>query len=414
MATKAGYLGAFYISQQKCLDFTASTHKVTVADPTGGELDFGYSDFSLECWAAIAATGDGLLIDKNGGLIGYRLDVASNKARFIIDDGMSDVSLSTSTSVNTDKWVHIVATRDGNVKCYTYLNGIFETSDTEDVDSISNGSDLLFGNASNENDRRIALVRIYNKCLSRAQASDLYSGNFPDALKGSLVGEWRFFEGGGTNLRDSSASGNDGTITSASWVAQMYDTETTEDVGDGDASTKVFALDYQNVDFENLTVIVSDALVASLTQQLGRDISITPKGNITFVTAPAVGDNIKATYRHYPVTLEAGGFTNWSFDVTCDMLDSTDFRTAGWREFTPGLKGWTGSAERHWIHEMMTDLMGNKAIVRFYLDNETAAANKYYTGWCKLSGFSPNNAVDTLLDQGLAMQGTYQLGTETA
>lgn len=62
-------------------------------------------------------------------------------------------------------------------------------------------------------------VRIFNKAITQTEFTDLYnSGIVPTGL----VGEWLFTEGTGATVTDSSGSGNNGTITNATWTAEAH------------------------------------------------------------------------------------------------------------------------------------------------------------------------------------------------
>lgn len=423
MAQRAGYVGAFYIAKNDCLTFADSGDFVTVTNPTTSDLDFGQGDdFTVEAWlrSADMSTNKYYGLNKGGQRdsdassditkLGYKLGWNGGKATFALGDTAGDsITVSDTTSTDTGVWRHLVGVRDAEAKVYLYVDGEFTASDTDTTSDLVVGSDLIMGDKSTTVATAVGMARIYNRIVTAAQVSDLYGGDFPGALKGALLGEWMYYEGGDNNINDSSGKGNDGTNTGGTWATTTYDTVTDEIAGAGDGSTKIFTLANENVDNKNLTVTLSD-IGSSNTQQIGQDFTITPKGKITFTTAPPTSDNVKVSYRHYKMVLEAGGFTSWSFDAACDTLETTDFRSTGWREYKAGLKGWTGTAERHWINPLTKNALGNKYIVKFFTDE---ANEKYYTGWAIISGFSPTTPVDTLVDESLGFQGTYRLGNET-
>jgi len=399
MAALKGYVGAFYFANRWAVDFTGAGVKAVVSDSlTSGELDFADGgDFTLEAWVNVQG-GAGDIIDKNGDLVGYQVDTSDGKFRFVLDDGTSDVSIVGTTAAGST-WHHVVCSRDAGTKAYLYVDGEFEGSDTDDTGDLSNASDLVFGNGTNT--RWITLVRIYNTRVSAANVSDLYRGNFPGSLSSRVVGEWKFYDGAGSTLYDSSGNDNHATLVgNTSWITTTYDTVTNEsDTGDG--TTTSWTLDNTNVDTDSFTVDIDGT-----TQIYGRDYTITPAGTLTFTTAPASDAKIHTTYRYYPVTIEAGGFTNWTIDNVADTHDVTDFTSTGWREQIAGLKGWSGTAERHWINPLAVGGLSRKAILRFYLDE----GNKvYYHGWGFVSGYHPSTAVDALVEETLDFQGTDRL-----
>lgn len=168
---------------------------------------------------------------------------------------------------------------------------------------------------------------------------------------------------------------------------------TAEAVGTGDGTTKEFDLDNPNIDLDTLVVYI-DAVAT-------RDFEVTPKGHITFVTAPGNGLDVTADYTYWVVE-EKGGFYNWAYAEVGDVADRTDFSSTGWKEFVGLLKGWTGSAEGFWLHEEWLAEVGNLLIVKFYVDEGNT---KRYEGFAKITGISISAAVSTLITQPIGFQG---------
>ena len=179
-------------------------------------------------------------------------------------------------------------------------------------------------------------------------------------------------------------------------ASDVATTASAEVVGTGDASNLVFYLDNTMIDWDNVAVELSDIVsdYSAITQVKGVDYEVSPRGVITFTSAPSDSRNVKATYDYFAGYTTLGGFYNWSIDLTADALESTDFDSTGWRTFTAGLKGWTGSAERYWAsgsEDMMTLYMVSTpklAVLQFFTENETGS--DYYTGWGYITGFSMN------------------------
>jgi len=415
MAATKGYLGAFYLSKQNAV--STSGGDITVADPTGGELDFASdASFSVEAWMTpnsdVSNIGD--LVSKGSILsevvlsdtgVGWFLGFTGGKPIFQTNDASTSDVVAGATDVANNNWVHLVGVRDvANDRIRIYTDAVAANTATLTAGDLSNTSDLVFGDPTNTNAIRVGLVRIYSAALTDAQISDLWKGNFPGAVLGDLEGEWMFHEGAGTFGDDSSKNSNDAVVGGDGWVTTTYNTETTEALTSDSGSTTVYRTAYENVEYENLTVVSG-----GVTQVLGQDFSITPKGSITFKTSQA-GEAVTATYRHYPMTVECGGFTSWSLDIAADMMDDTDFRSTGWRTFKAGLKGWTGSADRYWINPLGYGVISKRCILRFYTDEDTG---NYLSGWGIVSGISPSAAVDTLITDNLTFQGSMWPGTET-
>ena len=179
-------------------------------------------------------------------------------------------------------------------------------------------------------------------------------------------------------------------------------TITDEAVGTGDGSETEFDLDNPNIDLDSLEVKVDGDVV--------KDYEVTVKGHITFVTAPGNELDVTASYTYW-VVAQAGGFRNWSFSLTGDTAERTDFSSSGWKTFVGILKGWTGSAEQFWLNEKWSDELANLVIVKFY---EDVSNTLRYEGWARLSGVDVSSAVDTLIMSPITLQGTGVLSYESS
>ena len=139
-----------------------------------------------------------------------------------------------------------------------------------------------------------------------------------------------------------------------------------------------------------------------------RDFDLTPDGIISFHTAPSDGGDVLATYQATGQITQKRGFFNYAIDVSCDPLEDTDFSTTGWRTFKAGLTTWTASAEKHWHSsaaygsDMIEAFKSDLYYVKFYDDTDNLTG---YAGWAKVTGVSPNVAVDAVVTEGITMQG---------
>jgi len=161
----------------------------------------------------------------------------------------------------------------------------------------------------------------------------------------------------------------------------------------------------------------------------------TPMGHLTVVGAAATA-SVNVKYRWWAETGETGtakgtikqygGFFNWSIDDTMDVVEITDFQDSGHRAYLAALDGWTAGAERHWVDSGMFSMVGeldtaSMVIAKFYVNDSDAAkgigsasdTGDRYEGYCHLVGLSPSLAVDTLINESLAFQGTGQLVYES-
>ena len=134
-------------------------------------------------------------------------------------------------------------------------------------------------------------------------------------------------------------------------------------------------------------------------------------GVITVATALLSDEGASAT-----VTIEINlvgqvcGFFNWGANNVCDILETTDFCDAGVRTYIAALKGWEGSAEKHWLTEENLDWIGDNLIIKFYIDVDNTMR---YEGWVIVDSHSITSSVDTLVDESLNFKGDGILSRET-
>jgi len=137
--------------------------------------------------------------------------------------------------------------------------------------------------------------------------------------------------------------------------------------------------------------------------------SFTVKGEIS--CSSEAGNDIHVDYDYYTVS-QIGGFFSWTLDETLEALEATDFGSGGKREYIAGQRGWTASAERHWLtEEYLSDWVGSKKIVKFYLDAQSAVR---YEGWAIVTGIHPTTPVDALVNESLDFQGIGTLSFESS
>ena len=143
------------------------------------------------------------------------------------------------TAVNNDEWRHIVWVQDGTTR-RIYIDGeldktgtggeIFDPEAGKDTDKIYIGMDNRQSTAVDSFDGNIDDIALWNVVLDEDNITKVYnlgvpfdltsnSGNYDTSS--NLVGYWRFNEGTGSEVADSSGTGNEGTITGASWSTDV-------------------------------------------------------------------------------------------------------------------------------------------------------------------------------------------------
>ncbi len=417
----SGHSGAFYAAMTDCVLFSATNNTITVADPTGGELDFGATDsFSIECWVKPAATGDGVLVEKHTGTVGvdhlgYKLLIdASGFAEFVIGDATNarETTITDNLDLTDGAWHHIIAVRDvTNDQLELWVDGASAIANVTDATTgtLAQAGDLVIGQGTvttTANTRHFGLTRIYSADVG-AFAAQLYAGQYPDVNTYPIVGEWFMLEGTGATVYDNSTNDNDGTIANATWASAATTITTDSTTGSGvswacDTATNV----------DETGMIVYDSGRSPTTLKPG-DWSTTVAGLITLSVA-AVG-TITATYDDY-VCLELGGFTGWTLDYVGEALEKTDFTDSGVRSYIPGITGWSGSADRHWVNNDLADDLASVMIVKLYYfkDTATPASSKRLEGWAVLTGLTYTTAADGLVENGITFTGHSVLTLATS
>lgn len=125
------------------------------------------------------------------------------------------------TYVDDGGWHHVVFTKAGSGSngVSLYIDGVLEDTGTDSL-AFSNNAFRIghWGDvASTYFDGEIADVRVYDDVLNAQEVLDLYNNTPIDDT--NLVGYWKLDEGAGNTATDSSDSGNNGTITGATWAS---------------------------------------------------------------------------------------------------------------------------------------------------------------------------------------------------
>jgi hypothetical protein len=416
MAEVAGKLGSVYISRLNCLSFDGTGDLVTITD----SADFTFTtaqSFSIELWTNPTIGDLGNIVTSLSASSGFQVEVdSSGFIVFTVGDGSNTPSITGTTDVTaTDadedgKWHHVVCVRDVvNDKLYLYVDGSSDqTAVTDTTTGNIDGGDVIFGGATSTGfEGKVGEVTLWNAALSAANVTAQYnSGNgvVNDVTMNSdkdisAISVWHVSEGTGATVRDIGTGNHHGTITNAAWSTWAI-TVTDEAVGTGTGSQTAYTLDNANAD--NVVVSVNAVVQGAETY------TVTPAGALNFDTAPGGGLAIIATYTYGPVA-EVGGFMEWSLDQTADALDTTDFTDDGWRTFIVGLKQWSATAGRHWLHPWVVPYLGERGIVKLYMD-----ATDHFEGWAILIGLNPTVAVDDIINEPVSFQGSGNIDFQTS
>lgn len=198
---------------------------------------FFTSGFTISAWIKPNSIGEtqGRILDRttstgiNDGF-SYRVSSTDNCLQLSVAGGTniySDIG-----SITFGEWQHVLVTVASNALVTHYINGIVSgtpglTSSLSGIDTtnylcIGNRGGVSTCNTDRSFDGLIDDVRIYNRALSAGEVQRLYNAGASKVKTPSrtgLIGHWKFDEGSGTKVNDSSGRGNAGTITGATWAS---------------------------------------------------------------------------------------------------------------------------------------------------------------------------------------------------
>ena len=140
------------------------------------------------------------------------------------DNSSFSINATTDIGLSTGVWYHVCATYDGsglNTGITVYVNGVTGTLTRGGGGSYTamhnEGGDVYIGSLiynSQFFNGKIDEVAIIPSELSAAQVAAIYNSGKPaDLTSYSPVGWWRFEEGTGTSITDSSGNGHTATLT---------------------------------------------------------------------------------------------------------------------------------------------------------------------------------------------------------
>ena len=131
----------------------------------------------------------------------------------------------------------------------------------------------------------------------------------------------------------------------------------------------------------------------------------------TVVGGTTADGTVTWTCHSYSEVGQVCGFFSWGADNVCDMLPTTDYCDNGHKTYIAAVKGWTGSAERHWLTEDVLEWIGDNLIIKFYIDVDNSLR---YEGWVIVDSHSITSAVDTLVNESINFQGDGILSYESS
>ncbi len=231
------------------LDFDGSNDYVA-ADGVTSNLDSSTGlPFTVSAWAYpdTAVSGTTACCSKREAIFAFNNSGANLNILFFAQDGSTqkfyhhgnadDSFTGSSNTFESGQWHHIIMVVDSSRNGKLYVNGGQEATWSNDNNSSVNRFSIgqeWDGSASDFFDGKIDEVAVWNVALSAADVTSLYnsgnglkasanSGNYDNS--GDLVGYWKFNEGTGSTLTDSTSNSNNGTLTnmdSSDWVMSSF------------------------------------------------------------------------------------------------------------------------------------------------------------------------------------------------
>lgn len=188
-----------------------------------GNLNLGGSALSFEGWIKpssfksaspyISAIMGTEVSDSNSAFL--RLgdaNVANNKVQFVLSINNVQQKLASTTALNTNTWYHVAATYDG-AAMKIYINGVLDASKSQTGSVSSNGAfsvGYLYNTSRNFNGK-VDEVRVWKRTLSQTEISQNMCNVSVPAT--SLAAYWKFNEGSGSSVQDTSGNGVTLTLT---------------------------------------------------------------------------------------------------------------------------------------------------------------------------------------------------------
>ncbi|KAA2221297.1 endo-beta-N-acetylglucosaminidase H [Chryseobacterium sediminis] len=138
--------------------------------------------------------------------------LANNKLQFVVSINNVQQKLASVTALNANTWYHVAATYDGaNMKIY--INGVLDATKAQTGSVNSNGAfnvGYLYNTSRNFNGK-IDEVRVWKRALSQTEISQNMCNVSVPAT--SLAAYWKFNEGSGSTVQDTSGNGVTLTLT---------------------------------------------------------------------------------------------------------------------------------------------------------------------------------------------------------
>jgi hypothetical protein len=137
--------------------FDGGDDKITMGDPSGGELDFDLGDFSAEGWVRATANDERAIFSKRQvgtGLPFWQATVSDDgsrtgRVRVNLSDGVTSAEVyGPAIRVDDGNWHHVVVVFDRDAAIVVYVDGVAQTNLVTVAGSVSNAGEFLVGKST--------------------------------------------------------------------------------------------------------------------------------------------------------------------------------------------------------------------------------------------------------------------------
>lgn len=184
---------------------------------SAGNLNLSGSALSFEGWIKPSSFKSGFpyissimgteISDSNSAFL--RLgdgNLANNKLQFVLSINNVQQKLASNIALNANTWYHVAATYDGSTM-KLYINGTLDASRSQSGNFTSNGAfnvGYLY-NVSRNFNGKVDEVRVWRRALNQTEVSqNMCNVTLPAT---SLAAYWKFNEGSGSSVQDTSGNG---------------------------------------------------------------------------------------------------------------------------------------------------------------------------------------------------------------
>ena len=163
-----------------CLSFDGTNDKVTVAN--SDSLDFGTGPVSVTFWFKTSANAEGFIVDTTQNLLtytGFFVDYRGDSVNKDLDNRFCASTCNSrngTTAMNGNVWRFVAVSRDGtNIR--VFVNGVEESTGTDDRKNLTNNYDLVIGSSGSSIwlNGMLDDFRIYSRALSASEISAIYN-----------------------------------------------------------------------------------------------------------------------------------------------------------------------------------------------------------------------------------------------